>query len=124
MNLLLVLIGGAAGASARFLIDRAVQRGQATEFPWGTFAANTLGCLLVGVLTGAVLAQAATERVYLLVGTGLCGALTTYSTFAWETVHLARSGQTVRAAGSAASTVLAGLGAVLIGLTAARVLWP
>lgn len=119
MNWLLVVLGAAVGAPLRFLIDRAVQRRQPTEFPWGTFTANVFGCLILGLVTGAVLTQGYDE----FVGTGLCGALTTYSTFSWETIHLARTGQAVRAAGSAASTVLAGLGAVSLGITAAQAIW-
>ncbi|MEU6439164.1 fluoride efflux transporter CrcB [Streptomyces sp. NPDC047046] len=123
MNWLLVVLGGALGAPFRFLVDRAVQRRQSTEFPWGTFTANTLGCLFLGVLTGALMSGEGGTRYEEFVATGLCGALTTYSTFSWETVHLARTGQVVRAAGSAASTVLSGLGAVAIGLMVARVVW-
>lgn len=81
----------------RYLIDRAVQRRQSTPFPWGTFTVNALGCLFLGLLTGAVLARAAGEHYAEFISTGLCGALTTYSTFPWETVHLARTGQAVRA---------------------------
>nr|WP_202429116.1 fluoride efflux transporter CrcB [Streptomyces sp. SID4945] len=120
---MLVVLGGALGAPARFLVDRAVQRRQSTEFPWGTFTANVLGCLFLGVLTGALMTGEGGARYEDFVATGLCGALTTYSTFSWETVHLARTGQMVRAAGSAASTVLSGLGAVAVGLMAARAVW-
>ncbi|MEV7997050.1 fluoride efflux transporter CrcB [Streptomyces sp. NPDC086077] len=123
MNWLLVLAGGAVGAALRYLIDRAVQRRQSTPFPWGTFTVNTLGSLVLGLLTGAELARAADQEYGEFIGTGLCGALTTYSTFSWETVHLARTGETVRAAGNTVSTTFTGLGAVLIGITAAQALW-
>ncbi|MFI1466533.1 fluoride efflux transporter CrcB [Streptomyces wuyuanensis] len=124
MNWILVVLGGAVGAPLRFLVDRAVQRRQSTRFPWGTFTANTLGCLLLGLLTGALLARAAGEDYEEFVATGLCGALTTYSTFSWETVHLARTGQAVPAVGNAVATTLAGLGALSVGLVAAHAIWP
>lgn len=123
MNLLLVLIGGAVGAPLRFLLDRAVQRHQTTKFPWGTFAVNALGCLILGFVTGGVLTGAVGEAAGVFFGTGLCGALTTFSTFSWGTTHLACTGQTVRAAGNACATVLAGLGGISVGMTAAGAVW-
>ncbi|MGW4298238.1 fluoride efflux transporter CrcB [Streptomyces sp. NPDC004376] len=123
MNIVLVLLGGAVGASARFLLDRAVQRHQTTRFPWGTFAVNALGCLVIGFLTGAVTAGAAGASAALFLGTGVCGALTTFSTFAWGTTHLASTGETVRAVGNACATALTALGAVFVGITVAQSLW-
>lgn len=80
----LVVLGAMVGAPLRYLIDRAVQSRHPSLTPWGTITANTLGCLILGTLTGAALS---TPWMALL-GTGLCGALTTYSTFAYETLRL------------------------------------
>ena len=90
MNWVLVIVGGMVGAPLRYLTDRAVQSRHATDFPWGTFTVNVAGSFVLGLLTGAVTAGAATSHLRLLLGTGLCGALTTYSTFSYETLRLAR----------------------------------
>ncbi len=92
MNWVLVVAGAMVGAPLRYLTDRAVQTRHDTVFPWGTFAVNVTGCLILGVLTGAVSAGAAGSHLQLLVGTGLCGALTTYSTFSYETLRLTETG--------------------------------
>ncbi|MFD6528420.1 fluoride efflux transporter FluC [Streptomyces sp. NPDC060184] len=115
MNWVLVVVGGAVGAPLRYLTDRLVRRyhgaGLPYVFPWGTFAANAAGSLLLGVLTGA----AVSAPVYALLGTGLCGALTTYSTFSYETLRLAESGRAFLAGANVVASVLMGLGAVFLG---------
>ncbi|MCI4045953.1 fluoride efflux transporter CrcB [Streptomyces sp. TRM75563] len=123
MNWLLVVLGGAVGAPLRFLTDRAVQKRHDTVFPWGTFTVNVVGCLLLGLVTGAVTAGAASSQVQLLVGTGLCGALTTYSTFSYETLRLAEDGAKFYAGVNVIAGVVAGLGAVFLGVALAEALW-
>ena len=88
MTVLLVLLGGAVGAPARYLTDRAVQRRSNGVFPWGTLCVNVIGSLVLGVVAAAVYAGSAPEGVLTLVGTGFCGALTTFSTFGYETGRL------------------------------------
>lgn len=112
MTWLLVLVGGALGAPLRYLTDRAVQSRHDTVFPWGTLTVNALGSLVLGALAGAAVAAPA----HALLGTGLCGALTTYSTFSYETLRLTRAGATWYAAANAAVTVAASLGAAAAGL--------
>ncbi|MFD8690242.1 fluoride efflux transporter CrcB [Streptomyces sp. NPDC059651] len=123
MNWLLVIIGAAVGAPLRYLTDRAVQARHDTVFPWGTFAVNVSGCLALGLLTGAVAAGAASSHLQLLLGTGLCGALTTYSTFSYETLRLAEGGARFYAAANAVASVVAGLGAAFAGVALAEALW-
>ncbi|MFD9043749.1 fluoride efflux transporter CrcB [Streptomyces bottropensis] len=123
MNWVLVIVGGMIGAPLRYLTDRAVQARHATAFPWGTFAVNVIGSLVLGTLTGAVAAGAADSHLRLLLGTGLCGALTTYSTFSYETLRLAQDGARPLAVANVVASVTAGLGAVFVGLTVARALW-
>ncbi|OLT31155.1 chromosome condensation protein CrcB [Actinomadura sp. CNU-125] len=123
MTWLLVVAGAMAGAPLRYLADRAVQARNGTAFPWGTFAANVLGCLVLGVLTGAVVHGAASDPVRLLAGTGLCGALSTYSTFSYETLRLAESGARLLAAANVLVSVVAGIFAVAAGIAAAEALW-
>ncbi|GAA1152246.1 fluoride efflux transporter CrcB [Streptomyces hebeiensis] len=123
MNWLLVLAGAAVGGPLRYLADRAVQARHDSVFPWGTFVVNVTGCLILGLLTGAVTAGAASSSVRLLVGTGLCGALTTYSTFSYETLRLAEDGAAFYAVANAVGSVVAGLGAAYAGVAAAGAVW-
>ncbi|WP_433546813.1 fluoride efflux transporter CrcB [Streptomyces sp. CA-294286] len=115
MNWVLVVLGGAVGAPLRYLTDRAVQARHASGFPWGTCVVNAAGSLLLGVVTGAVAADAASSYAHLLVGTGLCGALTTYSTFSYETLRLVEGGQRLLAVLNVTVSVLVALGAVTLG---------
>lgn len=109
---LLVALGAALGAPARFLTDRWVQGWHDTVFPWGTFTVNAVGSLVLGFVVGAVAAGALPEEVGTAVGLGFCGALTTYSTFGYETVRLVEGGSRRYASAYA-------LGSLAIGLTAA-----
>ncbi|MFJ4683117.1 fluoride efflux transporter CrcB [Streptomyces sp. NPDC091377] len=123
MNWLLVIAGAAVGAPLRYLTDVAVQKRHDTLFPWGTFTVNVTGCLILGVVTGAVTYGAASGSVQLLVGTGLCGALTTYSTFAYETMRLAEAGAGFFAAANVLASVVAGVGAAFAGAAVAAAVW-
>lgn len=120
MTWVLVAVGGMVGAPLRYLTDRAVQARHESVFPWGTFTVNAVGCLMLGLLTGAAASGAAGSRVMALLGTGLCGALTTYSTFSYETLRLAERGRGGLASANAVLSVLVGLGAVFAGLALAR----
>lgn len=123
MNWLLVVAGAVVGAPLRYLTDRALQSRHDSVFPWGTFAVNVTGCLILGLLTGAVAEGAAGSHLQLLLGTGLCGALTTYSTFSYETLRLAETGARLYAAANVTVSLLAGLGAAFAGVALARVVW-
>jgi CrcB protein len=116
---LLVVVGGMIGAPLRHLTDRAVRARHDSVFPWGTFAVNVTGCLVLGLLTGAAVGS----PLRLLLGTGLCGALTTYSTLSYETLRLAESGARTQAALYAAASVVAGLGAAFAGVASGQAVW-
>jgi fluoride exporter len=81
MTVLLVALGAAVGAPLRYLVGHRLNGG----FPWGTLAVNVAGSLLLGALAGSGTTPAGVTAA---VGTGFCGALTTYSTFGWETLLL------------------------------------
>jgi fluoride exporter len=123
VNWLLVIVGGMIGAPLRYLTDRAVQSRHGSGFPWGTFTVNVTGCLVLGALTGAATAGAASSHLQLLLGTGLCGALTTYSTFSYETLRLAEGGARRHAGLNAIASVAVGLGAAFAGVAAAQAIW-
>ncbi|AQT73214.1 MULTISPECIES: fluoride efflux transporter FluC [Streptomyces] len=123
MNWLFVVAGAVVGAPLRYLTDRAVQRRHDSVFPWGTFVVNAAACLVLGALAGAALSGAAPSWAVLLLGPGLCGALSTYSTFSYETLRLAERGWGFLAAANVALSVLVGLGAVHLGSQVARQLF-
>jgi fluoride exporter len=108
---LLVALGAAVGAPLRYLVDRFVQARHDSVFPWGTFAVNVIGSFLLGSFA------ALSAPYFALLGTGLCGALTTYSTFGYETVQLMRSGSSLYAVLNVVGNVVAGLLAAWLGLT-------
>jgi CrcB protein len=120
MTIALVFVGGMIGAPLRYLTDRAVQSRHDTLFPWGTYSVNVLGCLILGGLTGAGLALPTSMITFL--GTGFCGALTTYSTFSYETLRLAEDKAYFYAAMNVIISVITGLGAALLGYTAVQAL--
>jgi fluoride exporter len=121
MTVLLVALGAAVGAPLRYLVDRAVQARHDSVFPWGTFAVNVAGSFVLGVLVGG--AGALPGGVIALLATGLCGALTTYSTFGYETVRLIEDGARPYAVLNAVASVGAGLGAAFCGIAVAQALW-
>lgn len=123
MNWLLVVAGAVVGAPLRYLTDRAVQARHDSVFPWGTFVVNVAGCLILGLLTGAASAGAAGPHLQLLLGTGLCGALTTYSTFSYETLRLTETGAGLYAAANVVASLVAGLGAAFAGVAIAQAVW-
>jgi CrcB protein len=112
---LLVVVGAVVGAPLRYLTDRLVQSRHDSVFPWGTLVVNVVGCLVLGALSGSGVAS--TGPLYVLLGTGFCGALTTYSTFSYETVRLAQERAYFYAVTNVLVSVTAGLGAALIGYT-------
>ncbi|WP_111767237.1 fluoride efflux transporter CrcB [Nakamurella deserti] len=113
MTYLWVALGAAIGAPLRYLTDRFVTVRVESRFPVGTLVVNVAGSLILGLLAGAGLAG--DDPWQLVVGTGFCGALTTYSTFAWETVRLAASGGRLLAAANAVGSLVVGTGAATAG---------
>jgi CrcB protein len=106
VTVLLVAMGAALGAPTRYLV------GQAVRSPWGTFLVNVVGCLVLGAVAGSGRAPAG---VVALVGTGFCGALTTYSTFSWETLRLAEEEAWWRPVAYVLGSTAAGLAAAALG---------
>ena len=110
MTLLLVMLGGAAGAVARYVADRLVP---AWDIPLATLAVNVAGSFVLGILAGA--GSTVPEPVGALLGTGFCGALTTWSTFAFQTVDLGVRGPRRMAVVNVAATLIVGFAAVWLG---------
>jgi fluoride exporter len=112
---ILVMVGAALGAPSRWLTDGFTQARHDSVFPWGTFTVNIAGSLLLGFLLGASLEGDDFTRLMALAGTGFCGAFTTFSTFAYESVVLAEEGSSLVAVLNLVGSVLAGLAAAFAG---------
>ena len=120
MTAVLVVLGAVVGAPLRYLTDRFVQSHHDSLFPWGTLTVNLVGCLVLGGLSGAGAALPAPMLTVL--GTGFCGALTTYSTFSYETLRLVERKSYFYAVTNVVLSVVAGLGAALFGYTTVHAL--
>jgi fluoride exporter len=108
MAVVLVFVGGCVGAVGRFVTDRAISARHDMLFPWGTFAVNMVGSAVLGVVIGG----ASSEWVAALVGTGFCGALTTYSTYSFETVRLLEEGSVLVAVANVVASLVLGVACV------------
>jgi CrcB protein len=118
VTVLWVALGAAVGAPARYLTDRAVQARLGSVFPWGTLLVNVVASLLLGFLV----ALPANPAVLAVAGTGFCGALSTYSTFSYETLRLLENRERLRAALNVGVSLVAGLGAAYCGMALAQAL--
>ncbi len=115
-----VLVGGAAGALVRAGIARALPH-HGAQWPWATFSVNLAGALLLGWATTRLAEHVAPTRYWrFLVGTGFCGALTTFSTFQVETIRLAKDGHPGVALGYAAASLALGMACAIGGTLLAR----
>lgn len=103
MNVVLVALGGGVGAGVRYLTGRYV--GAHPNFPVPTFLVNMVGCFILGLLSGVTLSPA----MFALLGTGFCGGLTTYSTFAVEAVAAERERRPIFSVLYVAASLVAGL---------------
>jgi CrcB protein len=108
---LLVALGAAIGAPARYLTDRWLQSTHGTGFPWGTFVVNITASFVLGFVAGHVGSPALTA----LIGTGFCGALSTWSTLGYETVRFTEERAWSSSAFNIVASVFAGLGAAGLG---------
>ena len=115
-SLLHVALGGALGASARYLVGVGAVRLLGNGFPWATLVVNVLGSLAMGALV-VLLAQKDATRLAPLLITGLLGGFTTFSAFSLDAVTLYERGQVGAAAGYVAVSVVFSIGALFAGMT-------
>lgn len=118
-SLLQVALGGALGASARYMTNVAAMRLVGPGFPWATVAVNVFGSFLMGALV-VVLAHKDGTRLAPFLMTGLLGGFTTFSAFSLDALTLWERGQTALASAYVLGSVIASLAAIVAGMAAAR----
>ncbi len=115
---LLVALGGGAGAALRYLLGAWAAGAFPVGFPWGTWIINIAGSLLLGFLITRLGGEQ--EAVRLLLGVGLLGGFTTFSTFSVELVAMVGRGELMVAMAYAVSSVAGGVVAALLGVFLGR----
>lgn len=121
-KLLLVALGGALGASIRYLLGLWIAARVGPDFPWGTFIINVSGSFLIGVALGLVSEGYLSAEMRLFVAVGILGGYTTFSTFSYETLELLADGTMRAFLFNALGQLAAGLVAVYLGLSLSRLL--
>lgn len=120
-NLAWLALAGAAGTVLRYVLAGTTQRLLGAKFPWGTLVVNALGCFLFGLVwTLAEDRLVISGRTRFLILTGLMGALTTFSTFAFETSQLLDDSQWALAVANLLGQMGLGLTCIFLGLAAGR----
>ncbi len=115
-QLLLVFVGGGFGSVLRYIIGKYLNSPQ-DGIPYGTFAANILGSLLIGIILGlAAKNDTLTSNQTLLLATGFCGGFTTFSTFAYENHVFLKAGDFTSFALYTIASFVIGFLAVFFGL--------
>ncbi len=116
MTILGLVVAGAAGAVARYLVDRAIQRRAPGDLPVGIAVVNVSGAFVLGLLTGSATHHGLSSAWLTVAGTGFVGAYTTFSTFAFDTVRLAEHDQWTASVVNVAVSLVVGLAAAAAGL--------
>ena len=120
-NLFLVMLGGAIGAGFRYHLSRVALEQMGAAFPWGTWIANLLGGLLMGLLAGIALRDGPVDDPLLLfLGVGMLGGFTTFSAFSLEAAQMIQRGELMVAAAYAVSSVAGSVMLLFIGFWLAR----
>ena len=115
-NLFLVLLGGGFGSIARYLLSYFFTKNNTLSFPWATFIANSIGCLIIGLLFGYIQKNnLQNETLKLLLITGFCGGFTTFSTFSLENIQFIQNQNYNLAITYTLASLFVGFLAVIIG---------
>lgn len=117
---LLVMVGGALGAGARFAVGNAIAARWGSTFPWATLSINIIGCLIMGMLAAWLVRSGADEGPRLLLGVGLLGGFTTFSAFSLDWWQLVERGAIAPAMVYVAASLLTTLAAFWVGHSAIR----
>jgi fluoride exporter len=112
-------VAAALGAAARYLVDQVVQHQHDQTFPWGTFVINVTGSFLLGLTLGLATHHGLPPVPTTLIGVGLLGGYTTWSTYLWESLALAEAGALGEAALNVVGSLAAGFAAAGAGFALA-----
>ncbi|EDM44883.1 integral membrane protein possibly involved in chromosome condensation, CrcB-like protein [unidentified eubacterium SCB49] len=117
---LLVFLGGGLGSALRYVISRALNS-TPPGFPYGTFAVNVIGSLIIGIILGFALKHhSPSSNTALFIATGLCGGFTTFSAFAYENVMFLKAGDYQTFIIYTLGSIVLGLAAVFAGIYLSR----
>ena len=122
MTLVLLVIAGELGALLRYEVELNVRRRVGPRFPYGTLVINVTGSFVLGVVAGLAAHDGVPTSVVTIIGTGLLGAYTTFSTFSVDTVELVEHGRLRSAAANLGASLVVGLGAAAGGLVVGHAL--
>lgn len=120
MHYLYIAVGGAIGASLRFLISGWTYSLLGTGFPWGTLVVNLIGSFLIGFLWQLFSYVSVSPNMRLLIFAGGLGAFTTFSTFALESINLFRGGDVELGVANILVSDLLGIALVFVGIILGR----
>jgi CrcB protein len=120
MDLFLVVLGGGIGAGGRYLLGGWLHGQLGSGFPWGTFAVNALGSLMIGLVFGLAQAKSISPGTTLFLTVGVLGGFTTFSAFSYETMRLLADGSIGASFLNVAGQFAVGLVAVYAGFVAVR----
>lgn len=120
--IILVMLGGALGSGARYGFGRAMLALLPGAWPWGTFGVNLVGGALMGMLSAAIGRGWAAEPHRLMLGVGVLGGFTTFSSFSLEAAGMLSSGETTTALGYIAASVTGSILALYAGAALVRAL--
>lgn len=109
-----VFVGGGLGSLCRFGLAQWLNRSEA--YPWGTFLANGLSCIILGVLVALVSKQSLSSEFRLLLITGFCGGFSTFSTFSNELLQMLRQANYLAAGSYLLGSITFGLFAIWLGM--------
>lgn len=123
MRILFIAFGGAIGAVMRYIVTGVVYRFSSPVFPWGTLFVNSMGCFLIGLLSGVFERKIISTNMkdFLLIGT--IGAFTTFSTYAFETINLLKENELKLACMNIVLNNLVGILFVIAGFQAAKFMY-
>lgn len=121
-NILVVGAGSCFGGMTRYIVSRLIQTSASGPFPWGTFAVNIIGCLIIGIIYGLLdRGFQLSEGMKLFLTAGFCGGFTTFSTFMHENYLLFECGTPVIFLIYAIASFSVGLAAVYLGYSLANI---
>lgn len=114
-----VALAAGLGAVLRYVVDQLIYYRHRGDFPFGTVVVNLSGSFVLGLVTGLAAHHGLPHAPTVIVGSGFAGGYTTLSTWAWETVTLAESGELLESASNVVGSFAGGIAAAAAGLALA-----